>query len=82
MPTVQATVAANGRLVIPLDLRRALGIEDGGEVFLELDEQELKITSRVHQAAAAQAKVRSYLKGEKNLAEELIAERREAAKSE
>lgn len=82
MPAIQATVAANGRLVIPLELRRALGIEGGGEVLLELDEKELRITSRRRLAAEAKARLLSQMKGRKGLVDELIAERREAAKHE
>ena len=41
---VRARVAANGRISIPVELRRALGVERGGEVLMEVEHGELTIT--------------------------------------
>ena len=75
-------IAENGRLVIPSSFRRALGIEAGDEVILRLENDELHIISQRQRLARAQALVRRYVDPSRSLADELIQERREAAKRE
>ena len=72
----------NGRVVIPASYRKALGIEAGDEVILRLEEDELRITTMERRIKAAQRRARKYLKPGVSLVDELIAERREAAKRE
>ena len=72
----------NGRVVIPADFRKALGIKNGDEVVLSLEEDELRITTLKRRLERAQRRVRSYVKPGQSLVDELIAERREAAKHE
>ncbi len=72
----------NGRVVIPASFRKALGINPGDEVILQLEDEELKITTRKHRIARAQRNARKYVPRGVSLADELIAERREAAKRE
>jgi AbrB family looped-hinge helix DNA binding protein len=75
-------VNENGRVVIPASFRKALGINAGDEVVLRLEEDELRITTLKSRVQRAQRRVRKYVKPGRSLAEELIAERREAAKRE
>jgi AbrB family looped-hinge helix DNA binding protein len=75
-------VNENGRVVIPASFRKALGINPGDEVVLRLEEDELRITTMKHRIARAQRTVRKYVKPGVSLVDELIAERREAAKRE
>jgi AbrB family looped-hinge helix DNA binding protein len=72
----------NGRVVIPAAFRKALGINPGDQVVLRLEEDELRITTMKHRIARAQRTVRKYVKPGVSLVDELIAERREAAKRE
>jgi len=72
----------NGRLVIPASFRKALGINPGDEVILRLEDDELRLTTLRHRIARAQRNARKYIPREVSLADELIAERREAAKRE
>jgi AbrB family looped-hinge helix DNA binding protein len=72
----------NGRIVIPASFRKALGINPGDEVLLRLEDDELRITTMKHRIARAQRHVRKYVKPGVSLVDELIAERREAAKRE
>jgi AbrB family looped-hinge helix DNA binding protein len=72
----------NGRVVIPAPFRKALGIKPGDEVVLRLEEDELRITAQKHRLERARRLVRKYIKPGKSLADELIAERREAARKE
>ncbi len=75
-------VNENGRLVIPAPYRKALGIKAGDEVILRMKDDELRITTMKRRIERAQRRIRQYVKPGVSLADELIAERREAAKRE
>lgn len=72
----------NGRVVIPASFRKALGINPGDEVIVRLDEDEVRITTLKLRIERAQRRARQYVKPGVSLVDELIAERREAAKRE
>jgi AbrB family looped-hinge helix DNA binding protein len=75
-------VNENGRVVIPSSFRKALGIEIGDEVVLRIEGDELRITTQQHRIQRAQRRARQYLEKGTSLVDELLAERREAAKRE
>lgn len=75
-------VNENGRVVIPASYRKALGIKAGDQVILSMEDDELRITTVKRRIERAQRLVRNYVKPGTSLVDELIAERREAAKHE
>ena len=75
-------VNENGRLVIPASYRKALGIRAGDEVILRMEDDELRITTMKRRIERAQRRIRQYVKPGVSLVDELIADRREAAKRE
>ena len=75
-------VNENGRVVIPASYRKALGIKVGDEVIFRMEDDELRITTMKRRLERAQRRIRQYVKPGVSLADELIAERREAAKRE
>ncbi len=75
-------VNENGRVVIPASFRKALGINPGDEVILSLEEDELRITTMKRRIERAQRRARRYVKPGVSLVDDLLAERREAAKRE
>jgi AbrB family looped-hinge helix DNA binding protein len=75
-------VNENGRIVIPASYRKALGLKVGDEVILRMEDDELRITTMKRRLERAQRRIRQYVKPGVSLADELIAERREAAKRE
>jgi len=75
-------VNENGRVVIPAPFRRALGIKIGDEVVLRIEEDELRITTLKRRIQRAQRLVRKHVKPDESLVDELIAERRAAARDE
>ncbi len=77
-----ARVNENGRVVIPASYRTALGIKAGDEVILRMEDDELRITTMKRRLERARRRIRQYVKPGVSLADELIAERREAAKRE
>ena len=80
--TARTRVSENGRVVIPASFRKALGIEIGDEVVLELKHDELRITTQQQRIQRARERARKYLPKGVSLSKELLAERREAARHE
>ncbi len=78
----RARVNPNGRVVIPASFRKALGINVGDEVVLRIEDNELRIVTLKQRLKRAQRLVRRHVKPGTSLVEELIAERRQAAKRE
>ena len=72
----------NGRVVIPASFRRALGIRCGDTVVLRIENDELRITTLRQRLAKAQQLVNKHVPPTTSLVDELIAERREAARRE
>lgn len=72
----------NGRVVIPASFRKALGINAGDEVVLRLEDEELRITTLARRLERARRLIRKHVKSGTSLVDELIAERREAARNE
>jgi AbrB family looped-hinge helix DNA binding protein len=81
-PEARLRVNENGRVVIPAEFRKALGINAGDEVVLRMEDDELRITTLKRRLERAQRLVRKHVKPGTSLVDELIAERREAAKNE
>ncbi len=77
-----ARLTENGRIVIPAAYRKALGIKVGDEVILRMEDDELRITTMTRRLERARKRIRNYVKAGVSLADELVAERREAAKHE
>jgi AbrB family looped-hinge helix DNA binding protein len=81
-PETRLRINANGRLVIPAYFRKALGINAGDELVLRLENDELRITTQKQRLERARRLVRKYFKPGRSLVDELIAERRVAARKE
>jgi AbrB family looped-hinge helix DNA binding protein len=68
---------ASGRIVIPRDLREALGLPDGGELRLSVQDGELRATTRLTVLRRIQAEAQAL--GETALSDELTELRRAEA---
>jgi AbrB family looped-hinge helix DNA binding protein len=79
---IRLKLSENGRVVIPARVRKALGVEAGDEIILEQDRNAFRITTQQQRIAEARKNIRRYIKPGTSLVDELIAERREAAKRE
>lgn len=82
MEDIHSTIAEGGRIVIPADYRRALGLKVGDEVILRMADGEVHILTRRQAIKKAQALVRKHVSGRKSLVRELIRERRGEAANE
>lgn len=72
----------NGRVVIPSEIRAALGIQAGDELVMRVEDDELRITTLKRRIERAQNQVATFRKRGRSLVDELIAMRREAASQE
>jgi AbrB family looped-hinge helix DNA binding protein len=79
---IRQRVNENGRIVIPAPFRKALGINIGDEIVLRMEDDELRITTLKRRVERAQRLVRKHVKRGTSLVDELIDERREAARNE
>lgn len=79
---VWAQVGEKGRLVIPAEMREALGIKPGDTVQLRLKGDELRISTRRARIRRAQQRIRQFVPEGTLLSEELSADRRKAAEHE
>ena len=79
---IRLKLSENGRVVIPAHVRKDLGVESGGEILLERQKDGYRLTTRRQRSREAQETIRRYIKPGVSLVDELIAERREAAKHE
>jgi AbrB family looped-hinge helix DNA binding protein len=76
-------IAQGGRVVIPAEFRKALGVEVGDDMVIELTNGELRLRSFDAALKRVQEIVRRYVPEDVSLADELIRERRaEAAREE
>ncbi|MGK7868561.1 AbrB/MazE/SpoVT family DNA-binding domain-containing protein [Falsiroseomonas sp. E2-1-a20] len=76
---VTVQVDAEGRLVLPEDMRVSLGVQGGGEVTIEAREGRLHLRPSDAAIRRAQALVAAMVPPGHSLADELIAERRAEA---
>lgn len=79
---IRLKLSENGRVVIPAEVRRELGVEAGGEILLERQENGYRLTTRRQRIREAQRFLSRYVKPGVSVVDELIAERRESAKHE
>ena len=61
--TVQAKITASGRISLPADMRRRLGLETGSNVVLEESDEGVTIRSTAQAVKRAQALYADAMKG-------------------
>jgi antitoxin PrlF len=69
-------VGPGGRVLIPSDMRAALGVAEGDYLLATLEDGELRLMSGATAVKRAQALVRATVAGQGSLVDELLAERR------
>ena len=76
---IRSRVTEGGRIVIPAEFRRELGVEVGDEVRLMMQDGELRVFTLDQAIRRAQELVRRHVPEGTSLVDELIAERRAEA---
>lgn len=79
MREFKSKMGQSGRVVIPGEYRRRLGLRSGDEIIMHLDDEGLHLYTPAQAVARAQALVRRYVPERRSLSDELISERREEA---
>ena len=79
---VRTKVTQGGRIVIPAEMRKKLGIEIGEDVNISITDNELKISTSKNALENLRKAVRLFNKSEHSVVDELIAERRKEAENE
>lgn len=79
---VKTKVTQGGRIVIPAEMRKQLGIEIGEDVNLSISDGAVRISSRTESLQRLRQLARSVSQKGGSIVDELIAERREEAKHE
>lgn len=82
MNVQRGRLVSGGRLQVPADIRRALGMKDGDTVMMEVVDGELRVRSIDQTLDRIQKRLRAYIPEGVSLSEELIADRRAAAEQE
>ncbi len=82
MQTTRVKVAEGGRVVIPAEYRKQLGLQAGDNVILQLDDGEIRLYTVREAIRRAQEMVRRYVPEGVSLVDELNAERRREAARE
>jgi bifunctional DNA-binding transcriptional regulator/antitoxin component of YhaV-PrlF toxin-antitoxin module len=83
MNPLQGRVSESGRLSIPVEFRRAVGLEHGGNVVIELVGREIRIRTVDEVVAQAQAIVGRLTAGNPNASvDAFLAERRRRSRRE
>ena len=85
MPYMGRTTAkldSAGRIVIPAEARKALGLKPGSEVLVRFEDGEVRVTTRAEAIRKVQDMVCRLVPKNVSLVDELIAERRAEAKRE
>lgn len=80
--TFDVQVAEGGRVVLPVELRRTLGIEEGEVLSAQVVDGEIRLVPADTAIRRAQELVRKFVPHGVSLVEDLIAERRREARRE
>jgi AbrB family looped-hinge helix DNA binding protein len=82
MNAITVKVDASGRLVIPKDLREAMGVADGGTLVLRVEDGELRAQTRMAALRRIQAEMAQLVPPGVSAVDELLASRRAEAARE
>ena len=82
MNPVPVHVGAKGRVVLPARIRHALGLEEGAELLARVEGNAVVLEPRSAAVGRLQALIRASVPADAPLVDELLTERRAAARRE
>jgi len=82
MNVQRGKLVSGGRLQVPADIRRLLGLNDGDPVTMRVVDGELHVRPLRDALARVRSRLREHLPPDVSLSDELITERRAAADKE
>jgi AbrB family looped-hinge helix DNA binding protein len=78
----RSRINANGRVVIPAEMRQQMGLKPGDSIVMSVEDGVLKVESLQARVRRVQQSLRKYIDPTRLLSDELIAERREEVRRE
>lgn len=82
MNAQRGKLVSGGRLQVPADFRRELGLGDGDPVIMRVVDGELHVRPLRDALASVRERLRQYVSDGQSLSDELIKDRRRDAQSE
>lgn len=82
MKSYEVPMQENGRVILPSELRRALGLQKGDRVVLEADGDRVTLTTARLRRRRAQAMVARHIKPEDGVVDAFLVEKRAEAARE
>jgi AbrB family looped-hinge helix DNA binding protein len=82
MKDVSVKLGEGGRVVIPAEFRKALGIDVGDELILHLENGTIALFTRKQAILYVQEQIAKYSVTGRQLSDEIISERRKEAENE
>jgi antitoxin PrlF len=82
MNVQRGKIVSGGRLIVPVEYRRLMGLSDGDTVVMELDGDELRVRPLGSALRSVRERLRPYIVEGVSVSDELIADRRAAAERE
>ena len=79
---VRTAIGPGGRVVIPAAYRKALEVEEGDYIVMQMDGEELRVVNDEKEFERARAVLAKYVPEGVSLVDELIADRRREAAAE
>lgn len=79
---LRAKLTTNGRILVPVQFRKALGLKPGDELVLQLDQESFRVIPLQQAVAQAQKLVKKYNPEKKSLVSELLNSRQTEAQNE
>jgi AbrB family looped-hinge helix DNA binding protein len=76
VPAVRATVGEGGRLVIPAEMRKAMGVKPGDTLILKVNDGELTAISQLVSVRKVQERLVPYKRPGENAVDEFLKDRR------
>lgn len=80
MKRYEVPVQENGRMILPMELRQALGVGKGDKVVIQRTGDSIELTTARLSRARAQARIEKQFPDAKNVVDEFLAERRTEAR--
>lgn len=82
MSVMVVNIAKNGRMVLPAEARKALGLDDASQLRVEVTDDGIQITTPRQALMRARERIKNLVPSERSLSTEVIDDRREEIEQE